>query len=127
MNGDGRSSAFAILAVVRNSKLVGARTTPSRPHQRKSEAPTFRPVKNCRWAALALVVLAPGHVSLRDIAGERCMIAFARIAISAAAGTLQQEAFPRRHLVAPGSRRCALLGRAEPDDEAGAASSLAAG
>src|SRR5262245_8295577 len=50
----------------------------------------------------------------------------ARIAAAAAAGTAQEEALARRHLVTSRGRRHVFAFGAEPDHEAGAAPGLAA-
>src|ERR1700751_218711 len=81
--------------------------------------------------SLAIAVDLPGrllrHIPLREIAVDRGVLAFFRIAEAAAGGDLQQEALARLHLVARRGARLVLVGGAEPHHEAGAAARLSAG
>src|SRR6266566_9167238 len=81
-------------------------------------------------AALPAIVLlgrVGRDISLGHITGKRSAIAAARIAAAAAARALQQEALAGLHLVAARGWRHIFLRGGEPDDEACAASRLAAG
>src|SRR4051794_15284967 len=67
-----------------------------------------------------------GDITFGDIARNRVVVAFVRVAVAAAAGALQQESLAGRHLDARGGRRLEFLRRADPHNEAGTASVFAA-
>src|ERR1700674_2913717 len=87
--------------------------------------------KACRSTPFTLLAVIPlcglrRHISLADIVGKRGGVARPRMAATAAARALQQEALAGAHLVAARRRCHKFLRGAEPDDEARAAAGLAA-
>src|SRR5258708_8621815 len=62
-----------------------------------------------------------GHVSFRNITPQRLRITRMRVAITAAARALDQEAIARLHVVAAGLLRLIFIVGADADDEAAAA------
>src|SRR5258708_40159562 len=83
---------------------------------------------HARYRKLTSVILLrrlTRHIAFGQIARKRSGIAAARIAVTAAAGALQQEAVAGRHLDAGRGLGLELLLGAEQHHEAGAAARLA--